>query len=348
MGLLAIGFMVLNGAGCSPALRPIFEPQDTAPVWPGPPAAPRIRYLGELAAAADLKPPRRLFQGIGDLLLGPAKPSPLYGPRAVVCTPDGGRVWVGDAGGRCLHLLDLETRAYKKIERVGGVPLLAPVGLCLGPEGSIFVCDSEAPALYRISDRDGALRQTVRLPEDVLRPVAASWDEAAGELYVVDIKAHDLKVLGLDGALRRILGRRGNGPGEFNFPSDVADDGRTLWIVDTGNARLQGLRRTGEAEFEIGRVGDGPGNLALPKAVALDSEGQLYVVDARFENVQIFDRQGELLLFFGEEGTGPGRFWLPADIFIDRQDRIWVCDTYNGRLQVFEYVRQREANAAKE
>jgi hypothetical protein len=254
---------------------------------------------------------------------------------------------VADPGGRCLHLFDLHSRFYRKIGQLGGKPLLSPVGLCPGPDASVYVCDSEDLSIHRLSDVDGGLLGSLRLPEDILRPVAMSYHEASGELFVVDVKAHDIKVLDAKGGLRRILGRRGNALGEFNFPCDIADDGELLWIVDAGNARLQTMRRTGEPVGSFGQSGDAPGDLALPKAVAHDSDGQVYLVDSRFENVQIFDRTGQLLLYFGEEGIGPGQFWLPSDVFIDRNDRIWICDTYNGRVQVFQYVSladdQREA-----
>ncbi len=340
-GALILSLLLLL-PGCSQAPAPIFGPQDPALAWPPAPAPARIRYVGQLASSADLKPPPKPFQALGDLLVGRAKPATLYGPRAVACTPDGQRVWVADPGGRCLHLLNLQNRSYKKIERLAGTPLLAPVGLGLGPDGSIYLCDAEAPAIYCLADLDGRLLRSLRLPEDVLRPVALSYRADAGELWVADVKAHDLKVLAPDGRLLRIIGRRGGGPGEFNFPCDLADDGKVMWVVDTGNARVQALQYTGEPVASFGRSGDAPGDLSLPKAVALDSAGHLYVVDARFENVQIFNPQGQLLLFFGEEGTGAGQFWLPSDVFLDRQDRIWVCDTYNGRIQVFEYVRVQQ------
>jgi hypothetical protein len=168
--------------------------------------------------------------------------------------------------------------------------------------------------------------------------VALYYDSAAQELFVVDAAAHDIKVLAPDGRLRRIIGRRGRGPGEFNFPCDIAENDGLIWIVDAGNNRIQGLTRNGLAAVVFGTAGDAPGDLALPKSLAFDSDGNLYVVDARFENVQIFDQTGRLLLFFGREGIGPGEFWLPAGICIDPFDRIWICDTYNGRLQVFDYV----------
>ncbi len=334
--------LALALAGCSQQLRPIFDEQAAGIAWPPPPAQARIRYLGQLRGADDLKPPPKPFAALGQLLLGPPEPQRFYGPRSAVCVDDGRRVCIADPGGRCVHLLDLQDRSYRKVTEVGGAPLLKPVDVCAGPAGSFYLCDSEDAAVHRLSARDGQRLESPRLPEDIQRPVAVYFDAQSTDLYVVDVGAHDIKVLAPDGTLRRLFGRRGSAPGEFNFPCDIAADAETLWVVDAGNSRVQGLTRAGEPIAALGQVGDAPGDLALPKSVAVDSDRHLYVLDARFENVQVFDRSGQLLLFFGQEGGGPGEFWLPSGVFIDQVDRLWVCDTYNARVQVFQYVPERQ------
>lgn len=301
-----------------------------------------MTYVGQLKNSDDLKPQRSGLDAIGQFFVGKKEPSPLYGPRSVVCTPGGERVWVADPGGRCLHCFDLKRRTYLKVDRAGSERLLTPVGVSLGPPGSIFICDSERVAVLRFDDGDGRLLDAVELPEEVIRPVAAHYDAERAELYVVDTLAHDVKVFDQAGRLSRVLGRRGDLPGEFNYPTAIAADGQRLWIADSGNHRVQAITREGTPLTAFGRAGDQPGDLALPKSLALDSDGNLYVVDGRFENIQIFDDQGRLLLYFGEEGSGPGQFWLPGGIFIEPGGRIWVCDSYNRRLQVFQYLMETD------
>lgn len=338
---LAIGWLVLASVGCAPKIQPIFDAPIPPVTWPPAPAPARVRYVGQLRSSEDLKPPRNAFQAIGEFLVGAEAPKPLYGPRSLVCTADARRLWIADPGGRCLHGLDLGDRSYKKIRKAGSTPLLSPVDVCLGPADVIYVCDSESIDIHQFSAVTGGFLGSLRLPEEIGRPAAVSFDADAQELYVVDVSRHDIKVLDREGRLLRILGRRGLGPGEFNFPSDVVVDGNVIWVVDTGNQRVQSLTPAGEPIATFAQAGDAPGDLALPKGIALDRDGHVYVVDARFENVQIFDRSGRLLLMFGEEGREPGEFWLPAGIFIDGNNRIWVCDSYNARVQVFEYVPEQ-------
>ncbi len=332
----------LGDVGCT-QLKPVFEEHDPPIVWPAPPARPRIRYVGALRSSGDLKARRSFFQSVGDLFVGSEPVEPIRGPRSVVCMPDGARVWIADPGGRCLHFLDLEKREYKKLVQLAGNYLRYPASVCLGPEDSIYVCDSERVAIDRLDASTGSVLESLRLPEDVVRPIAMCFDERAGELYVVDVDAHDIKVLGPHGGLRRILGRRGTKPGEFNFPCGITCDGELLWITDAGNHRVQGVNTAGVPVASFGQAGDAPGDLALPKGIAVDTDGHLYVTDGRFENVQVFDASGRLLLVFGDEGTGPGEFWLPGGIFIDSRNRVWICDTYNGRVQVFDYLGVKDA-----
>jgi len=206
------------------------------------------------------------------------------------------------------------------------------------------VCDSEGVAIFELSDRDATPIASLRLPEDIQRPVAVHYDDAAEELYVVDVTAHNIKVLGRDGTLLRMIGGRGGEAGEFNYPTDIAAHDRSLWIADSGNRRVQAIDRKGNPVAAFGQAGDAPGDLALPKSIATDSVGHVFVVDGRFENVQVFDAEGRLLLFFGEEGTGPGEFWLPGGIFIESSGRIWVCDSYNRRVQVFQFEGENDGD----
>ncbi len=331
---------------CNQPARPIFEQTRREFAWPPPPHPARIRYVGVIRTAEDLKPSRRGGEIFSRIFGGRKPPEPLYGPRAVTVTSGGNTVWVADPGGRCLHRFNLERRTYRKIEGASAHRLLTPVAVCPGPAESIFVCDSEAVAIHRLSDRDGSWIESLRLPEELQRPVALYYDDSAQELFVVDVLSHDIKVFDVKGGLSRTIGGRGEKAGEFNFPTAIAGDAQsnTLWIADTGNNRIQGIKRSGEPAVVFGQAGDASGDLAMPKAVAIDPEGHVYVVDGRFENIQIFSAKGELLLYFGEEGAGPGQFWLPGGLWIEPNGRIWVCDSYNRRLQVFQYVGELDAD----
>jgi len=141
----------------------------------------------------------------------------------------------------------------------------------------------------------------------------------------------------MQGSVLQMIGKRGTGDGEFNYPTELRLNGQELAVVDAMNFRVQVLSWSGEFRYSIGKIGDNVGMMFRPKGIGFDSEGHLYVVDGLWGVVQVFDSQGRLLYYFGQKGTGLGEFQLPAGLQIDKSDRIFVVDSYNHRVQVFHY-----------
>ena len=151
-------------------------------------------------------------------------------------------------------------------------------------------------------------------------------------------------VLDMQGSVLQTIGKRGDGPGEFNYPTELRLDGDELIVVDAMNFRVQVFERSGTFRFAIGKIGSSTGAVFRPKAVGVDSEGDLYVVDGLWSVVQAFNRQGELLYYFGGKGVLPGQFQLPSGMFIDHDDRIFVVDSFNRRIQVFHFYALKKSS----
>ena len=146
-------------------------------------------------------------------------------------------------------------------------------------------------------------------------------------------------IVGFNGEYLGAFGARGDGPGQFNFPTNIARgaDGR-LYVTDTMNFRVQVFDADGGFLSAFGKLGDGAGDFDKPKGVAVDSAGHVYVVEGLNDVVQIFDESGRLLLAFGGSGSGDGQFWLPSGIAIVN-DLVYVADSANRRVQMFEYLK---------
>lgn len=354
--LVAAGLLL---TGCaSPPLGPVFPPISPRVVWPAPPDEPRIEYLGSLAGEAGLgvRP-----AGWEALRLALAGEQPRYArfvtPLAVAVA--GETVYVADpaaAGGPCVHVLDLERRTYGAIRIAAGEPLAWPIDVAAS-RGRLAVVDARRAAVFLF---DAAGRFLTTLGSGALqRPVAAAWNDATGDLWVVDATAHALVSFADDGAVLRRAGTRGAGPGQFNYPAGIAvrsasiarsRDDRTpdavaaaVLVADAMNFRVVRLGADGEPLGWFGRKGDAAGCFSLPRDVAFDRDGHIYALDNQFENVQVFDAAGRLLMAWGEEGRGPGQFYLPSGITIDDRNRIWIADTYNRRVQVFRFISPHAA-----
>ena len=332
LGLAVLSFCTGCDSGQSQVpLRP-----EVSLVWPEPPEAPRIKYLGAISTEVDLKRKSSWAEGLGDLLFGKKKIGVLVAPYAVAVDHEN-KLFVTDTGGAVVHVFDMSTRKYQQFaEMTGKERLLKPVGLAIANE-RIYVVDS---ALRKVCvfDKKGKFQFSFGR-ERLERPSGIAYRPSDQTVYVADTGRHAIDVFTNGGKFIREIGSRGLSPGTFNFPTHLWLDGNgRLYVSDTLNYRIQVLTADNMFLTTFGQQGDRPGNFAHPCGIATDSHGNIYVTDRQFENVQVFDPQGHILMAFGEEGTQPGQFWLPAGIVIDGRNRIYVADSFNKRIQVFELV----------
>jgi len=70
--------------------------------------------------------------------------------------------------------------------------------------------------------------------------------DAAGRVYVADSDANHLKVFGRDGKFLRTIGRKGQGPGEFQGPEFVEIGGGRIYVWETMSRRISILDAEGK------------------------------------------------------------------------------------------------------
>lgn len=312
--------------------------------WPAPPAVERVRLVKTLSGQTDLEGGLARFWR---RLSGADAPVRLYHPVGVAVTADGQLVAVTDQALAQLFLFDLaagEVRTVGK-DSLGG----APVGVALEGDAAWVVVPARKVALHY--GRRGEPLRSLAL-EDCERPVGIAVDVEGKRLYVTDTSSpqgsgHAVHVHALDtGEHLSTLGQRGEGQGEFFFPTFVSlAPGGGVLVADTMNARVQQLDAEGAFVRQYGERGDQFGQFDKPKGIATDSFGNVYVVDSFFSVVQIFNREGKLLLFFGGRGDSPGFLSNPAGIAIDGQNRIYVTNALNFRVEVYELVNTSAADS---
>ncbi len=315
-------------------------------VIPGPPEPARYKLEFIYSGSDDYGQ----SSSVADALLGKktaGETHQLFKPFGVVS--DGkGLVYVSDtAKPPRIEVFDDVKKEVRLIGVEGEGRVLLPLGLAIDAGGDLYVADAKQRLVFRFS-RDGAFKRSFGAKETLERPTAVALDDARQLLYVCDTGAHRIQVFALgDGKLLRTIGKRGNQPGEFNFPEGIAvgKDGK-LYVVDGLNFRYQVFDADGKFLSTQGKVGQEPGTFARPKAVSLDSEGHIYVSDAAFANVQVFDKDGKLLIWLGGPGTAPGQFQLTEGVFVDSADRVFIVDQMNKRVQRFQYLAESKPAAA--
>lgn len=324
---MAGGVGLLLAAGCRTAGP---SAGGVPPVWPPPPAAPRVVFVQSVDGPRDLGIEPSFWQRSANWITGGQR-----GLEPWVC-PFG--VWVDDATNLCFTdtgrrevvWVDAARQHLERWDHVGDQALVVPVGVACA-SGLVYVADSGLGRVL-IAEPDGAPRGF--LDFNFQRPVALA--AAGGSLYVADSVACCVQVFSLAGAWQRTIGSGGDGPGELNRPTHVAVDGQGLtYVTDSLNCRIQVFDAAGRYIRAIGKPGDSSGHFGRPKGVAVDEQGHVFVVDGLYEVIQIFDRAGRLSMDFGGGGHEPGKFWLPAGIAVNAGGLLVVADSYNQRLQVF-------------
>jgi DNA-binding beta-propeller fold protein YncE len=333
--ILAAWILALTSCASPPAVQPESQLPATGLVWPSPPALAKIIYVRSISSPADLGLTKNFFVRAFEFVFG-EEPQRLVRPMAVVDVA--GVLYVADPGARGVHRFDRAAGKYRLLREKGDVGLPSPVGLALGPNGDVYATDSVLGAVFVI--KTGADFVTrLNLIGTLKQPTGIAFDPIAKQLFVSDTYAHEIKVFALDGALLKTIGHRGEGDGEFNFPTMLwrTDKGQLL-VTDSLNFRTQIFDLTGQFLSKFGKLGDGSGDAPRQKGVATDLHGHIYAVDSLLHAVQIFDTSGRFLLSFGGLGQAPGEFWLPTGVFVAANDMIYVTDSYNRRVQVFKYA----------
>ena len=332
-------------AGCSSSWHLRTAEAPFALQWPYSPAAARLTYV---RALTGLSASATVGSTLAAVAFGNEKSeaNAFVLPVAVATWRDG-RMAVADMGRAAVHLYLPREARYLRLTGPKKEPMRTPVGVAFDGDGRLFVSDSSG-RVYAFGS-DGAFLFTIRSAgsEPLRRPTGLAFSPQKKLLYVVDTLAHTIYALDARGELAFAVGGRGNGDGQFNFPTHVAVTPKgDLVVADSLNFRIQILDGDGKFLGAFGHHGDGSGDIAMPKGIAVDPDGVVYVADSLFDLVQLFDREGRFLLTLGRRGVDFGEFWMPSGVFIGEGGELYVCDTYNHRIQVFR-IAGRGADAAR-
>ena len=226
--------------------------------------------------------------------------------------------------------------------------------------------------------------QTKGGPDLPLDPINPAIDPD-GNLWVPDGRNLRFQIFAPDLQEGAIRGEPGSAEGQFDFvdPAIAAGYGQAaaafdgagnLYVLDSGNRRVQKFGPDRRFLTPWGRKGEREGQFLAPIDLALDGQGRVYVTDWGRDGVQVFTADGGFLATWGtdahdgitvapdgnlwvtdwhahrvqqyssdgvllatwdETGSGEGQFRNPSDVAVDGQGRVYVADFGNHRVQVF-------------
>jgi len=261
----------------------------------------------------------------------------------------------------------------------GAGQLTNPRGVAVEGSGKIYVVDSNNNRIQKF-DSAGTLLDTWGTngtgAGEFVSPNGITAD-SAGDVYVVDPNSHRIQKFDANGTFLLmwgwgvddgadefqtctsvcLAGTPGSSNGQFEYPSDVATDAAgDVYVVDSGNRRIQKFDSTGTYLTQWGEIGNTEGRFSNPFAVAVDTAGDVYVTDSANHRIQKFDGSGNFLLAWGwgvddgadefqtctvncqsgTAGSNNGQLDYPYGVDVDASGAVHVADNANHRVQRFE------------
>jgi peptidoglycan/xylan/chitin deacetylase (PgdA/CDA1 family)/sugar lactone lactonase YvrE len=230
--------------------------------------------------------------------------------------------------------------------------LSSPSGVATDAFGNVVVADTGHDRVVRLTAA-GRYLGALGGPAVLSQPEGVAVD-AFGDVYVADTGHNRIVEFDPNGAVLRVWGSEGDGPGQFEFPTALAiEPGGDLYVADTGNGRVQRFAPTGGLPtLVIGRPGSRRGQFDGPSGVAVGQTGDVLVSDAGNDRVQVFYSTGRFKRAWGKHGSDPGRLDGPQGIALDPTGAVFVADGGNDRVEAFtttgRFLRQSQARRPRE
>jgi YYY domain-containing protein len=214
-------------------------------------------------------------------------------------------------------------------------PLDQPRGICTGPDGALYVCNSKKGSVDCFSPEGVFLRSygspgqtpnSGQLSPDYSGPGGVAVNEE-GLVFVADTWNHRIAVFAPDGAYQREI------KAEFWGPRNLAFYSQSLIVADTGKHRLVFLTQDGQVLRSIGGEGQGLGQFIEPVGLAVIGD-LLFVADVGNQRIQVlgpdFTVRAEFPVLGWEDQVG-----TEAYLAADSKGSLWLSDSGQHRIEKF-------------
>ncbi|MFA4849823.1 MAG: 6-bladed beta-propeller [Methanoregula sp.] len=136
-------------------------------------------------------------------------------------------------------------------------------------------------------------------------------------------------------------GSTGSDPGQFQQSGPygiTVDSVGGVYVVDSGNSRVQKFSSDGIFQYQWGSQGFGNYQFQSPTGIAIDSTNHVTVtMTNKVKQYSVTDTGATFIRDWGSYGTGDGQFqnypWL---LGVDPAGNLYIPDRLNQRVQVFD------------
>jgi DNA-binding beta-propeller fold protein YncE len=176
---------------------------------------------------------------------------------------------------------------------------------------------------------DGKVARQWRMPEYEIGNPEGACQLKDGRIAVADTHYNRVVFFDQEGTVVGLLGKKGEGPGEFGYPVAIAqDEEENIYVAEYGsNDRIQKFTRDGEFILSFGGFGTELGEFQRPSGFVW-RDGRIYVADAINARIQVFSDTGEFIEILEPPGQ-KANMQIPYDITSGRNGEFYVIE-YGG------------------
>jgi DNA-binding beta-propeller fold protein YncE len=210
-----------------------------------------------------------------------------------------------------------------------------PRGIAISPvDGCVFVVDKSVPARIQRFSADGKFEHSWRTPDAKNGKPTGLYVDHENRVWVPD--THYARVIRYDrdGREQFRFGSRGEGPGQFIFPTAILVDRKGFIYVGEygGNDRISKFSPEGVYLSSFADEASGEGWVDRPTEILMDDSGDLWVSDACNHRICHYDADGKFISAFGVGGDEPGTYGFPYGMAFEKNGNLLVADRGNNRI----------------
>jgi DNA-binding beta-propeller fold protein YncE len=209
-----------------------------------------------------------------------------------------------------------------------------PVDIAVDADKNVFITSFSSGKLVKIDPNGEGLSVFSPSFDSKLYGI----DHSGGRLAVTDFQGDKVYIMNTVPRVRRSFGGTGNGEGLFHGPQGVCFDGSgNLYVVDSGNHRVQKFDDSGKFILSFGKQGEYEGQFRKPTDCTV-SGNSVYVTDTGNNRVSCYDDSGNFISNITIEGSEllRGIYGVSGRLLVaDEKKGLFIYDPSASRATVF-------------